>query len=71
MLTKQIFAQCKVMLEGTLIVSNLKMTNKMLILSPLEKFLRTPVNDRAFSLSFFSLLSYFHGLQIDCFFPFS
>jgi len=50
---KQIFAQCKIILEGALIVNNLKMINKMLTLSPLEIFLRTPMNDRGFSLSFF------------------
>jgi len=41
------------MLEGTLIVSNLKIINKMSTLPPLEIFLRTPMNDRAFSLSLF------------------
>jgi len=40
-------------LEGTLIISNLKMINKMSTSSPLEKFLRTPMHDCAFSLSFF------------------
>ena len=40
-------------LSWTLIVSNLKMMNKLSTLHPLEKFLRTPKNDRAFSLSFF------------------
>jgi len=34
----------------------------------MEKFLRTPMNDRAFV---FSLLSCFHSLRIVCFFPFS
>jgi len=29
------------------------MINKVSTLPPLEKFLRTPMNDRAFSLSFF------------------
>jgi len=39
------FAQCKIILEGTLIISNLKMINKMSTLPhPLEKFLRTPMN---------------------------
>jgi len=40
------------MLERTLIVGNLKMINKMSTLPPLEKFLLTPMNDSAFSLSF-------------------
>jgi len=65
---KQIFAQCKISLEGTLILSNLKMINKMSTLLPLEKFLRTPMNNRAFSLSFFSC---FHSLRIVCFFSLS
>jgi len=34
MLTKTRFAQCKIILEGTLIVSNLKMINKMSTLPP-------------------------------------
>jgi len=46
-------------LEGTLIVSNLKMINKMLTLLPLEKFLRTPMNDRAFSLLFFRAITHY------------
>ena len=45
------FVQCKIILEGTLIVSNLKMINKMSTFPHPEKFLRTPMNDRAFSLS--------------------
>jgi len=52
------FAQCKIILEGTPIVSNLKMINKMLTLPPLEKFLRAPMDDCDFSLSFFR---YFHA----------
>jgi len=46
------FAQCQ-MLEGTLIVSYLKMKNKISTLPPLEKVLRKLMNDRAFSLSLF------------------
>jgi len=42
------FAQCKIILEGTLILSNLKMMNKMPTLPPVKKFLRTPRNGRAF-----------------------
>jgi len=50
---KQIFSQCKIILEGTLIVKNLKMINKMSTLPPHWKmFCRRPWNDRAFSLSF-------------------
>jgi len=36
----------------------LKMINKMLTF-PLEEFLRTPMNDRAFSLSFFRAFTYY------------
>jgi len=43
------------MLERTLIVSNLKMINKMSTLPPLEKFLLTSMNDSAF-VSFVLLL---------------
>jgi len=35
---------------------------------PLEEFLRTPMNDRAFSLSFFRA---FTRYELFCFFPFS
>jgi len=35
---KQIFPQCKIILEGTLIVSNLKMMNKMPTLPPWKNF---------------------------------
>jgi len=55
MLTTKIFAQCKIILQGTLIISNLKMINKMPTLTPLEKFLRTPMNDRASRFRFFLL----------------
>jgi len=34
MLTKQMFVQWKIILEGTLIVSNLKMINKMFTFAP-------------------------------------
>jgi len=40
-------------------VSNLKMINKMLTLPPLEKFLRTPMNDCAFSLLFFRAVTHY------------
>jgi len=53
------FALCKIILEGTLIVSNLKMKNKMSTLPPLEKFLRTPMNDHAFSLSLFRAFTHY------------
>jgi len=53
------FAQYKIVLERTLIVRNLKMINKMSTLPPLKKFLRKPMNDRAFSLSF---LRYFRAM---------
>jgi len=49
---KQIFAQCKIISEGTLIVSNVKMINKILILPP-GKISADAMNDRVFSLSFF------------------
>jgi len=45
-------------LEGTLIVSNLKMINKMSAL-PLEEFLRTTVNDCTFSLQFFRTFTHY------------
>ena len=41
------------MFEGALIVSNLKMKNKMSTLPPLEKVLRTLMSDCAFFLSLF------------------
>jgi len=47
------FAQCKIMLEGALFLSNLKTINKMPTFPPMEKFLRSPMNDHTFSLSFF------------------
>jgi len=57
---KKIFAQFKIILEGTLILSNLKLINKIPTLpSPLEKFLRTPMNNRAFSLSFFRAFTHY------------
>ena len=65
------FVQCKIILEGTLIVSNLKMINKMSTF-PLEEFLRTPVNDRIFSLSFFRAFTHyelfvsFRSLNFGC-----
>ena len=71
MLTKKNFVQCKIILEGTLIVSNLKMINKMLTF-PLEEFLRTPMNDRAFSLPFFRAFTHyelfisFRSLNFSC-----
>jgi len=64
MLTKTIFAQCKIILEGSLIVSNLKMINKLLTLPSLEKFLRTSMNHRAFSLSLFRAFTHY-----ECLFP--
>jgi len=65
------FVQCKIILEGTLIVSNLKMINKVLTF-PLETFLRTPINDRTFSISFFRAFTHyelflsFHSLNFGC-----
>jgi len=40
------------------------MINKMSTLPPLEEFLRTPVNDRAFSLSFFRYFSAFTHYEL-------
>jgi len=65
------FVQCEIIFEGTLMVSNLKMINKMSTF-PLEEFLRTPMNDRAFSLSFcrafthYELIVSFRSLNFDC-----
>jgi len=53
MLTKTNICSVQNYLRGTLIVSYLKMMNKMSRMPPLEKFLRTPMNDHAFSLSLF------------------
>jgi len=70
MLTKTNICSVQNYLRGTLIVSNVKMINKMLTLPP-GKISADAMNDRAFSLSFFSLLSCFHASRIVCFFPFS
>ena len=54
-----------------MIVSNLKMINKMSTFPP-GKFLRTPMNDRAFSLSFFRAFTHyelfisFRSLNFSC-----
>jgi len=66
MLTKTIFAQCKIILDGTLIVNNLEMKNKISTLPPLGKALRTPVNDRAVSLSFY--VTFVLSLITNCLF---
>jgi len=42
MLSKEIFAQFKIILEETLIVSNLKMINSMLTLHPWKNFYGRP-----------------------------
>ena len=60
------FALCKIILEGTLIVSNLKMKNKMSTLLPLEKVLRRLLNDRAFSHSLF--VTFVFSLITNCLF---
>ena len=51
------FVECK-NLEGTLIVSNLKIINKISTFPPVEQLLRMPMNDRAFSLSFFRVFTH-------------
>jgi len=50
MLLKKIFAQWKIILEETMIVSKLQMIKNVHVAPRLENFLRTPINDNAFSL---------------------
>jgi len=67
MLTKTNISQCKIILEGTLILSNLKMINKMPTLSPPWKnFCERPWMVLLSRFRFFVLSSI-----RNCFFPFS
>jgi len=62
---------CKIILEGTLIVRNLKMINKMPTFPPTptpEKALQTPMIDRAFLLSFFRYFRVFTHYKLFVFF---
>jgi len=53
MFTKTNICSVEIILEGTLIVSKFENDKQHVDLAPLEKFLRTPRNDRAFSLLVF------------------
>jgi len=61
------FVQCKIILEGTLIVSNLKMINKMSTFPPG----RISADAHEWSCFLAFVFSCFHSLRIVCFFPFS
>jgi len=69
MLTKTNICSCKIILEGTLIVRNLKMMKKMLTLPPWKNFWGCPWMI-ALSRFVFSLFSCFHSLRIIGFFTF-
>jgi len=56
------YAKCKIILEGTLIISNLKMINKMLTFPPRKNFCGRPWMIVLTRFRFF-LLSCFHSLQ--------
>jgi len=69
MLTKTNVSSVANYLRGNtdrLIFSNLKMKNKISTLPPLEKFLRTLMNDSAFSLSHF--VTFVLSLITNCLF---
>jgi len=61
------FAQCKIILDGTLIVSNLQIINKMSTFLPG----RISADAREWSRFLAFVFSCFHSLRIGCFFPFS
>jgi len=71
MLTKTNICSVQNYLKGNTDRQQFENDKQNVDLSPPGKIRWTPVNDCAFSLSFFSLLSCFHALQIVCFFPFS
>jgi len=68
MLTKTNICSVKNYLTGNTDRQQFENDKQNADVAPLEKFLRTPVNDRAFSLAFFR---YFSSLRIVCLFPFS